>query len=287
MTWIFFAGLTAFLESLKDVASKRGLKKLDAYLVSWSLFALMVPVWVGYYLFDAIPPLSPPFFQALIVGSFLNAIAVLFYVRAIQISDLSLTVPIVALTPLFLLLIAPWLVGEYPVPMDVVGVFLIVGGAYVLNLRPQVAGYLAPLKALLTEPGPRLMLLVAAIWSFTSSFDKIGVLNSSPSFWVVSLFSVDAILLTPILFLRTPRTLQSLTQNLPILLLIGGLSCVTVLVQMQAIQIAPVTRVIAVKRTSTLMGVLWGYLIFREQGIRQRAIGSLLMILGVFLISKL
>jgi drug/metabolite transporter (DMT)-like permease len=286
MTWILFAGLTAFLESLKDVVSKRSLKTLDAYLVSWALFALMLPVWVGYYLFGAIPPLSAPFFQALVVGGLLNAIAVILYVRAIQISDLSLTVPIVALTPLFLLLTAPFLVGEYPTPIDVAGVLLIVTGAYVLNLQQKGTGYLAPFQSLLTEPGPRLMLIVAIIWSFTANFDKIGVINSSPNFWVVSLFSVIAIILTPVLFLRTPRPLQSLASHLPTLVLIGGLSSLTVLFQMQAIQIAPVTRVIAVKRTSTLMGVLWGYLIFGEKGIRQRVTGSLLMILGVFLISR-
>lgn len=286
MTWILFAGLTAFLESLKDVVSKCSLKTLDTYLVSWALFALMIPVLIGYYLFDAIPPLSAPFFQALVIGGLLNAIAVILYVRAIQISDLSLTVPIVALTPLFLLLTAPFLVGEYSTPMDVLGVLLIVTGAYVLNLQPKGTGFFAPFKSLLTEPGPRLMLGVAAIWSLTANFDKIGVLHSSPSFWVISLFSFVAITLTPLLLLRTPQTIQSITSHIPTLLLIGSLSSLTVLFQMQAIQIAPVTRVIAVKRTSTLMGVLWGHLMFGETGIRQRALGSLLMIIGVFLISQ-
>jgi uncharacterized membrane protein len=286
MTWILFAALTAFFESLKDVASKVSLKTLDAYLVSWALFALMLPVLLGYWLFGAIPPLSLPFFQALVIGGILNAIAVILYVRAIQVSDLSLTVPIVALTPLFLLLTAPVLVGEYPNAIDVLGILLIVLGAYVLNLQPRNTGYLAPFKALLVEPGSRWMLCVAVIWSFTANFDKIGVAHSSPDFWVVSLFSVLAIALTPMVLLKSPRSLLALTTHAPILLLVGSLSSLTVFLQMQAIEIAPVTRVIAVKRTSTLIGVFWGHLIFKEQGIRQRAVGALLMVLGVFWLSR-
>ena len=43
MVWFIFAILTAFFESMKDIFSKKGIKHIDEYIISWSLrfFALL------------------------------------------------------------------------------------------------------------------------------------------------------------------------------------------------------------------------------------------------------
>lgn len=284
MTWLVFAGLTALFESLKDLQSKRTVPFVDIYLVSWSLFVLMLPVLAGCWAMHRIPPLGSQYALALMVGGILNAIAVLLYVEALNSSDLSIAAPIVALTPLFLLVTSPWLIGEYPSWIDLAGVLLIILGSYILNLKEKQQGYLAPFRAILEQRGSRLMLVVAFIWSITSNFDKIGVLNSTPDFWVISLFSFIAILLLPVITLKSSQPLRQLQVHYRALLLIGGLNSLTVLLQMQAIQISQVTRVIAIKRMSTLLGVLWGCLFLKEAGIRERLMGATLMILGVFAI---
>jgi uncharacterized membrane protein len=284
VTWLLFAGFTALFESLKDLQSKRTVPFVDIYLVSWSLFALMLPVLAGCWITHHIPVLGSQFGLALMIGGVLNAIAVLLYVEALSSSDLSLTVPLLTLSPLFLLITSPWLVGEYPSFADAAGVLLILMGSYVLNLKEKQHGYLAPFRAILRERGPRLMLVVAFIWSVTANFDKIGVLNSTPAFWVISLFSFIAILLLPIIALKSKQPFKQLQSHYPSLLLIGGLCSLTVLLQMQAIQMGTVTRVIAIKRMSTLLGVFWGYVVFKEKGIQERFMGAVLMVLGVFVI---
>ena len=208
MSWIVLAGLSALFESLKDVASKRSLPLIDVYLISWALFVPMLPVCLGCLIFGAIPPLNGAFWVALFWGGTLNAIAVVLYIQALKSSDLSLTVPVVTLTPLFMLVTSPILVQESPTGADAIGVLMIVVGAYVLNLRASHQGYLAPFRALVSQLGPRLMLIVAVIWSFTSNFDKIGVVNSTPGFWVVSLFSFVAIALIPVILLKSKQPLR-------------------------------------------------------------------------------
>jgi uncharacterized membrane protein len=284
MTWLILAGLAALFESLKDAVSKRSLPFTDIYLVSWALFAPMLPILGVCWLMHQIPPLGPQFLLALLLGGSLNAIAILLYVKALDSGDLSLTAPIVTLTPLFLILTSPILVGEYPTAMDMVGVILIAFGAYILNLKEKQKGYLAPLRAILVQRGPRLMLIVAFLWSLTSNFDKIGVLNATPTFWVIALFSFLALVLLPIVLLKSNQPLVQLQKHYPAFLLMGALNSLTVLLQMQAIQLTLVTRVIAIKRMSALFSVLWGFLIFREQGIRERMLGTLLMVLGAFVI---
>lgn len=79
MSWIMLAGLSALFESLKDVASKRSLPLIDVYLISWALFAPMLPVYAGCLIFGAVPPLNLAFFTALLFGGTLNAVAVVLY----------------------------------------------------------------------------------------------------------------------------------------------------------------------------------------------------------------
>jgi len=289
LTWLIFGILTAFFEAVKDVFSKQNLKKNDEYVVAWSLAFFSAVFLVPFLFFIEIPQLNPQlnpqFWIALLIGASLNSVTAILYIKAIKLSDLSLTVPLVALTPLFMLLTSPLIVGEYPNFFDCIGICFIVMGSYLLNIKEKSQGYLAPFKALLHEPGPKLMLIVAFLWSITSNFDKIGVQNSSPIFWLFSLFTAMSVLLLPVLLHKTPNPSRKIMQHLPMLITMGFVNGLGVIFQMQALTMTLVVQVIAVKRTSVLMGVLFGHFIFKEKDIQQRLLGAAIMIVGVFFIT--
>ena len=285
MTWLILGIFTAFFEAIKDVFSKQNLKKSDEYVVAWSLAFFSVIFLTPWVIYTGIPALNSQFWFSLLIGGSINAVTTLLYIKAIKVSDLSLTVPLVALTPLFMLLTSPLIVGEYPNFFDYIGILLIVAGSYLLNIKEKSQGYLAPFKALLNEPGPKFMLIVAFLWSITSNFDKIGVKNSSPIFWLFSLFGTMSILLLPILLHKTPNPGTKILKQLPMLATMGFFNAIGVLCQMQALTLTLVVQVIAIKRTSVLMGVLFGHFIFKEKDIQQRLLGAGIMILGVFFIS--
>ncbi|MFM9268438.1 EamA family transporter [Tychonema sp. BBK16] len=285
MTWLILGIFTAFFEALKDVFGKQNLKKSDEYVVAWSLSFFSVILLIPWVIYTGIPALNTQFWIALLIGGSINAVTALLYIKAIKVSDLSLTVPLVALTPLFMLLTSPLIVGEYPKFFDYIGIFLIVIGSYLLNIKEKSQGYLAPFKALVNEPGPKLMLIVAFLWSITSNFDKIGVQNSSPIFWLFSIFGTMSVLLLPVLLHKTPNPGTKILKQLPMLAAMGFFNAIGVLCQMQALTLTLVVQVIAIKRTSVLMGVLFGHFIFKEKDIQQRLLGAGIMILGVFFIS--
>ncbi|MEG4445922.1 EamA family transporter [Microcoleus sp. AT9_B5] len=285
MTWLIFGILTAFFEAVKDVFGKQNLKKSDEYVVAWSLSFFSVIFLIPWVLYTGIPPLNSQFWLALLIGGSINAVTALLYIKAIKLSDLSLTLPLVALTPLFMLVTSPLIVGEYPNFFDCIGILLIVSGSYLLNIKEKSKGYLAPFKALLDEPGPKLMLIVAFLWSITSNFDKIGVKNSYPIFWLFSLFGTMTVLLLPVLLHKTPNPGQKILKQLPMLAAMGFFNAIGVIFQMQALTLTLVVQVIAIKRTSVLMGVLFGHFIFKEKDIQQRLLWAGIMILGVLFIS--
>jgi len=285
MTWLTLGILTAFFEAVKDVFGKHNLQKSDEYVVAWSLSFFSVIFLLPWVLYTGIPALNSQFWLALLTGGSINAVTAILYMKAIKLSDLSLTLPLVALTPLFMLVTSPLIVGEYPKFFDYIGILLIVAGSYLLNIKEKSKGYLAPFKALLDQPGPKLMLIVAFLWSIASNCDKIGVTNSYPIFWVFSLFGTMSVLLLPVLLHKTPNLGRQILKQLPMLAAMGFINATGVIFQMQALTLTFVVRVIALKRTSVLMGVLFGHFIFKEKDIQERLLGAGIMILGVLFIS--
>ena len=135
MLWLLLSSGTALCEALKDATGKQALKSLDEYSVLLG-FSLVSALLMGGFMLatEGLPPLGPGYRSALLVGGGLNILAFTLYFRAIKTADLSLTVPLVTLTPLFLLVTSPLIVGEWPTGLDAVGVILLIVGSYVLNL---------------------------------------------------------------------------------------------------------------------------------------------------------
>ena len=285
MLWFIFAFLTALFEATKDVLSKKSLKDIDEYVVAWSLPCFALPFLLPILLFTAIPPLGERFWLALVTGGTLYAFTLVLYMKALKSSDLSITVPMLTFTPLFLLITSPLMVGEFPGIFGLIGIFLIVAGSYLLNINKKSQGYLAPFKALLKEKGPRLMLVVAFIWSITANIDKIGLQNSSPLFWVIAVDIYVALLMLPLCTFRGNRKTAQIRANWRALLTLGLFGGLTAVCQMTAISLTLVAYVISIKRTSAIGGVLFGYLIFKEKGIRARLVGAIVMVFGVLFIT--
>ena len=285
--WFFFASLTAVFEACKDAAGKQSLKTLDEYSVLFSFMTVGVVLLLPVLLITGVPPLQPRFWLAVVVGGGLNILAFTLYVRALKLADLSLTVPLVTLTPLFLLATSPLIVQEWPTWADGIGVVLLVVGSYVLNIQPKstrTGNLWTPLLAMARNPGSRLMLCVAFIWSITSNFDKIGVENSSPLCWAVTLFTVIASGMLPFV-LRRERGIVSLLSQWKLLAVTGGFNAFAIAFQMLALTMAPVAQVIAVKRMSTLLSVGFGHFLFGEKGMRSRLLGAGIMVSGVVIMS--
>lgn len=287
MLWLLLAGLTAIFESLKEVSSKHNLKNIDEYVVSWAIRIFALPFLLPLLFFIEIPVLNESFWIALIFGSALNLVATIVYMKAIKSSDLSITIPMVTFTPLFLLLTSPLIIGEFTNVYGMMGIVLIVLGSYMLNIKQRKNGYLAPFRALLSEPGPKLMLIVALIWSITSNIDKIGVGNSSPIFWVIAINVTLATLMFPIMVYKSKNCKKILQKDYKILLPVGLFSALSLIFHMTAITLTLVAYVISIKRLNIVLSILFGHFIFKEENVKERLVGAVIMVVGVIIIGLL
>jgi len=285
MHWVYLVLFTALLQAVKDVFIKRTVRRVHCLVVCWSYCVLTVLFLAPALAYVGIPETGSEFWSALVVSGVLNTIAFVLYFKALQSSDLSLTVPMLTFTPLFMLLTSPILAGEFPTRMGPLGMLLIVTGSYVLNVRRLQKGFFAPFKLLFHHKGPKLMFLVALIWSVTANYDKIGLEQSSPVFWLFAAFLFIALALTPITLVLARAEMGQALANAGNIACIGFFEAVSLVFQMIALTMTLVPYVISIKRTSVIFGVILGTLIFKEKGFKERLAGAALMVCGVFCIA--
>jgi drug/metabolite transporter (DMT)-like permease len=295
MLWLFYSLTCAFSLAILDALCKDLLQKENAILVSLIRWGYALPFLFLFFLFIKVPPLDRTFWITVTVLVPLEITAVILYMRGIQISPLSLSIPFFALTPVFMIGVAYLVLGEVPDRSGVAGILLVSAGAYIVGLDSLKKGWLEPFppgrkpywaggRAIARERGVVLIIVVAIIYSVTSVLGKIAVLHSSPEFFGVFYIPLLTLVLVPVSAAREGRGVLRVFNNFPRFLLMGIFSALMVITHFLAVRLVDVAYMISVKRLSLVFSVILGRLFFREEYFSQRLAGSLVMLLGVALI---
>ena len=263
-------------------------------LASWVtplplLFALsagMVPVFAGWYWFEGAAAPEASYWIPGLGSTILNVASNLALLEAVRRSPLSLTIPLLSLTPVFTSILAIPVLGEVPGPRQWVGIATVVAGAFWMNLDLGELSLRNAWRTFSSEPGSRLAVVVALLWSLAMPLDKIAVLSSSPAFHGLILSSGVGVAVVLLAWLRGSlgRFRELLIR--PGLVLAGlGVSILAIALQLVAIAIVWVGLVETMKRgIGSLLSQVWGRLVFNERLEPQRLLGVLAMAVGVALI---
>ena len=284
MLWIILALISALTESLKDFFSKRNMQKVSTATMTWAFFTFTFIVLLPLALFVEIPKLDEIFFISSFANTVVFLIAINLYMKAIESSDLSITLPMIAFTPAFMLIVSPVILGEFPNIFGIAGILLIVFGAYFLKIGESKKGLLEPFKALLKEKGPRLMLIVAFLFSITASAIKLTIQHSSPMFALLFLYFINVLLGTIWFAWRGQLKFAEIKRNWKGFTLVGILMAINEIAFFNAVMLTLAPFAIAVKRLSILFGSLLGIKFFKEGEWKQRLLGAGIMIAGVAVI---
>jgi drug/metabolite transporter (DMT)-like permease len=283
--WLPLGFTAALATALADAVTKRSFADLSPYgmVLAQILFALPFLLLVG--LAIAWPATDRTFWLAAALSLPLEVVSALLYMRAIKVCHISLCVPFIAFTPIFLIFTGGLILGEGLNGWGIAAVVLMAGGSYCLSLSTGSRGLLAPLKALAREPGARCMLGVAVLYSVTAALGKLAILHSDPAFFGV---------LYPLMFsgvmlsgypLSNPKPGKTLAARSRWGVILGLCLAAATFSQVYGLKMAPAAYLIAVKRTSVLFSVILGGLWLKERPIAPRLVGAALMVGGVMLIA--
>lgn len=281
------AFVSALFKSSKSITTKIAAMDTDPYITSFATRFVGIIVF-GFLIVltrQFMIPTSNDFWIAFVINSVLLGTATIIFSRALQISDISIISPIMALLPVFVTVPAFFVLNEVPSIYAAFGLILISMGAYSLNIDHRNQRYLTPIKKVFTDRGVQIAFIGLIISSIIPSIDKIGIEASNPFLWVFATHIGSSVFIGLILIiLIQDHVTDKLRMNIRILLLVGLASSLIWVFQSYAYTYTQVAYVQAVKRVSILLSVLAGYYLFEEKNIYGRIFGAILMLIGVTLI---
>jgi drug/metabolite transporter (DMT)-like permease len=280
--WILLGLLSAFSLATNNALLKRMFTKHNEYLATWLSYAVATLLFLAILPFTPFPHIDSTFCYAILIALPLEIVAIILYIQTLKISPLSLTLPFLSLTPVFLIGVSYLLVGERISAAGAVGILCIAVGGYTLNIREFKKGIFQPFAAVFRERGSVYMILVAFIYSITASLGKKAITHSSALYFVIVYLAGFFLLLTPVVLYLTRKEWKP-TKRAEIVkasLLPGLCEFVATLSYVIGLSLTKVAYLISVRRLAVLMGVLYGVLLFKETGTGERFVGTSMMLAG-------
>ena len=277
---------TAVSEALKDITSKHNLHHIDEYAAAFSMHLVQSLLLIPIVFYLGLEVVTVKFLWTLLASSLLQLMVILLYFKAIKRSEISVTLPLITLTPLFMLITSPIMVGEFPNALGLTGIILIVIGTYISNISEDPKKVFEPFVSLVKNQGARYMFGVAFIWSITANLDKIGVEETSPVFWAFTKDFTILLYLLPILLWKSKKPWLQIRNRKGPLFMVGFFRTTSVLAHMFALQLILVPYVITIKRSSAVFIILYAFFFLNEKrNFRNRMIGIFIILTGLFIIA--
>lgn len=282
--WILLALYSAVINSFVNIVIKDLGVKIDEYAAGFVRNLLTLPLFWAMVLFTGIPVIKTQFWLFIIILLPFELALTIFYQKAFKLSPVSLVVPIISLSPIFIATVSFFAFGERLTFNHLIAVACFVGGVYFLNLKSSNKNILAPIISLFSQRGVFFMLLVAIILGITVSVGKQAIVSSSPQFFSAVYYSALTLLLFPIYKTKSKLKLKHFMKHKIQLLLLATLNPISSLLVFSAFKIGPTALVQSINSTSTLFSVILAGAFLKEIGIKKRIIASGLIILGSVLI---
>jgi uncharacterized membrane protein len=290
MLWVILAIIGAISNAAYYIIIKNHITTEDPRILTALGFLISGVLLLVISAARGIPVIGPAYYDAVIISGILNIIGLSLIFQAMESSDLSLSMPMLSFTPVFLIGTSYLLLHELPSIAGIAGICITVSGSYVLNISAGHEHFLDPVRSMVQNRGSWYMLIVAFLFAASINYDKIAMLNSDPVFGMAfTLLIISGAFVIMVVISRRfggllPKTAISFRPYLVPAILTGifvSAECVSINIA-YTLQIAP--YVIAIKRLSIIFMVLYGTLLCAENEIRTRLLGSVLMVGGAVII---
>ena len=286
--WFLYSLTFAFITSISTIIAKRIMRELDEYLYLAIASVFTAPfLFLSVVYFYELPKVDEIFIRSVLISSTIGTFAAIFAYRAIKISEISLISPISAFNPVFTTLISFAVLGEVVSTKRGMGIIVICLGAYLLELSKSNGDLLKPIKALLTNKGVQLSLAAYFLWAITPIFEKTAIQHTfpqTPPFVALVGMAVTGTVFSVLSMKNSRIYFRRAKKFIPLFFLLGILGGIGLTSAMLAFSLTNLGFATAIFKLSILFTVIFGWLFFKEKNIKDRLLGSIVMLVGVFLL---
>ena len=277
--------ISAFFWAIFDLTRKLSLKKINSVnlLLIFTItqfIIFLIWIFIDNFSINLIPYLLPG-----IILIFVGLFSALLFLKAIQQSDLILTIPLLSFSPMFSSIFSFFFLTEKLSKIQYFGVFLIIFGALILySKKITLEEFLKSFKIILKNSSAKLMIIVSIIWSLTPVLDKLCLEHSSINFHGF-IQSLGMIILLIFLFKKDKVQTVNTKKNWRLILLTVFVGSTATILQFYAILTNYVPIMESIKRSvGQLSSVFLGKIFFNEKINKPKVIGVIVLSVGVYFI---
>jgi len=289
--WFLLALAAALCQVLRNMTMKQLGHRLDEYINVWGRFTFLLPFtvalgWRVAWRRRGWPEVRPGFMPVCLAFGVCQVIATLALSKALKLGEISVVTALWKVSLIFLLVLGYVALRERPTVLGLTGVLLSAGGVYLLNVRRARLSPLAPLSALVTDPGQRWTLVAALFYAPSVLTIKQAALLSDPYTGSLGGYLAASLLVTPLCLATSRRHFREVPRQWRAFVAMGLFAALTTVTQVIAYTMTLSSYVEAVKQVEILFALAIGALVFGErQRVREISIGAGVMLAGMVLLS--
>lgn len=286
--WFFYALAFAVISSFSVIVAKKVMQSVDhlTYLLIVSILTVPLLLLASFVSFG-IPVVDKTFWLVIIADAAISTAGGILAYKAIRESEVSLVNPISAFNPVFTAAIAFFVLGEAVGVKGFLGIVAVVAGAYTLQISKSKEGFFEPIKAMVTHKGVQLSFAAYFLWAITPSLEKTAIFHTfpqNPSFAAFAGKVLSILIYIPIVLAKERTPFKIVVANWKLILLDGLLGGLGITAAFAAYSLSPLGFATAIFKLSVILVPVLGWKFFKERNIKERILGSLIMLLGVVLL---
>ena len=285
MIWLSLSIGSAVFQVLRNMVMKRLGHALDETINVWGRFTFILPFAAIPLFVEGVPALKEGVWWYCVIFAVCQLIGTQCLAVALQVAEISLVTALWKLSVILLLVWGVIYLGQFPSALGVAGVLVSVVGVYLINIGRARLSWLAPLVALVKDPGQRWTLGAAFFYAPSVIYIREIAVRSSPAFAVFMGYVFCAILVTPLALYRSARHFRQIGKHWWSFLGLGAFAAISTQLGTTAYTLTIPAYVEAVKQLEIVIALAIGYLVFKE-GARIRAIwpGCVVMLIGIVML---
>lgn len=287
MIWIVYALLSAIFSTVSTIARKKTLLKEHSisFLATNKLFQMMI-ILVLIPFIDFNLPLST--YAIIAVIAVLSVESDIFWTKSLKRMDISIAAPLTNFSPAIVAVFAYFMLNERVTYMQLIGMVLIVIGAYVLEADHgnEIKNIIYHIKK---SKYSLILFLSLIIGGFSSIGDRYVVGNNiirpiTMIFWFY-IFTTALVMTIQLNDNNGIPKIKDTIKRAKFPIIVTAVSgALTTAFYYLAVKSAYISLIMPILLVSTLLTTIVGGELFREKNILYKSLACIIMVIGVFLI---
>jgi len=286
--WVLVSLLSAFFQASRIALAKQLSFSFSAqvltFYVNFASLCITLPLIVWHHNF---PLDNPRYLSAVLVGALLSGLGGWAFNYAIKVSEISIVGPLITLTPGFVIVIEWLILGDVPSSMGFLGIALLCTGSYILGLNVLRKHWYTPFVRLFINHGSRYAVVASICFATASTLGRAAIQLSDPLSFTVMVAIVNPMVLFIMFSLLDHNfyceVFGSHTRKyVGSLALLGVLFALMRLADQISLSMTLASYAMAVKRMTSVFTVLLGHYLFNERRVKGKLLGSIIMVVGVW-----